>query len=342
MSVAPKPPRAGDGKKDYGFSSVSREVAARKFGSSNNIAGGSTALTGYLSIPCSSLQPFSLQKDSDFKQLSEEKFQDLVASIKMQGVIEAITVRPLPDDPERYEIISGHHRWRASKEAGNATVPAHVLQNCTDDEAIAIFTITNLMRRDNSIMDLVNGWWHYLKVTKYKKEDDIQQMILDGIITAEVVELAKKNNRTMRRYAKLHDLSDALLLLVDQKNLGIFAGEQLAYISLEKQEQLLPYKRVINDFEKAKKLRALAEGRYKNPDADDEILEWNDTNIQRILFPSDSKTDSLHPFNKKIAGVIRKHLPPSMYGKSPEIIDAALELYKKTHPEEFDEQNWTK
>lgn len=339
MSKSPRPPRAGDAGKNYGFDSVSPEIGASKFGTSNNITGGSTALTGYLNLPCSSLQPFSLHRGSDFKQYSEEKFQDLVTSIKMHGVLEAIIVRPLPDDPEQYEIISGHHRVKASKEAGIAKVPAHVLQNCTDDKAIAIFTITNLMRRDNSVRDLVNGWWHYLNITKYKREEDIQQMVRDGIISAEAIELVKKNNRTSRRYAKLHDLIEDLLLLADQKSLGIYAGEQLAYISPDKQEQLLPYKRLINDIEKAKKLRALAEGRYKSPSAGTggEIMEWNDANIQNILFPSNNKSNGLRPFNKKIAVVIRKHLPPTMYGRSPEIIDAALALYKETHPEEFEQ-----
>lgn len=72
--------------------------------------------------------------------------EDLAASIRAQGVVQPIVVRPLPGG-ERYEIIAGERRWRASQIAGLERIPA-VVREVPDQAAVAIALIENIQRED--------------------------------------------------------------------------------------------------------------------------------------------------------------------------------------------------
>ena len=80
-----------------------------------------------------------------------EALQDLANSIKSQGVIQPIVVRPVSStangQPLRYEIIAGERRWRAAQLAGLADIPA-VIRAVPDDAAIAMALIENIQRED--------------------------------------------------------------------------------------------------------------------------------------------------------------------------------------------------
>lgn len=74
---------------------------------------------------------------------------DLVASIKAQGIIQPLVVRPSSVKPDTYEIIAGERRWRAAQQAGLAEVPA-VARAISDRDALAIALVENLQREDLS------------------------------------------------------------------------------------------------------------------------------------------------------------------------------------------------
>jgi len=74
---------------------------------------------------------------------------DLVASIKAQGIIQPLVVRPSSVKPDTYEIIAGERRWRAAQQAGLAEVPA-VVRAISDRDALAIALVENLQREDLS------------------------------------------------------------------------------------------------------------------------------------------------------------------------------------------------
>jgi len=77
--------------------------------------------------------------------MSEEALQELADSIKAQGVVQPIVVRPIGEG--RYEIIAGERRWRASQRAGLHTIPA-VVRDIPDEAAIAIALIENIQREN--------------------------------------------------------------------------------------------------------------------------------------------------------------------------------------------------
>ena len=79
-------------------------------------------------IPLDKLIPFA---SHPFKLYSGQRFRDMVESIKENGVLIPIIVRPV--DESSYEILSGHNRTTGAKEAGLETVPAIIRNNLTDE-----------------------------------------------------------------------------------------------------------------------------------------------------------------------------------------------------------------
>ena len=82
------------------------------------------------------------------RKFVEKALEELAQSIKGQGLLQPILVRPLGDaQPGKYEIIAGERRWRASKLAGLVEVPV-VVRSFTDQETLAAALIENLQRED--------------------------------------------------------------------------------------------------------------------------------------------------------------------------------------------------
>jgi ParB family transcriptional regulator, chromosome partitioning protein len=99
-------------------------------------------------LPLDLLQRGKYQPRVDMRQ---ESLQELADSIKAQGIVQPIVVRPVDGaaagDSQRYEIIAGERRWRAAQLAGLATVPA-VIRRVPDEAAIAMSLIENIQREN--------------------------------------------------------------------------------------------------------------------------------------------------------------------------------------------------
>lgn len=98
--------------------------------------------TGMNEIPVDLIQPGRYQPRTHF---SEESISELADSIRAQGVMQPIVLRPIGDD--HYEIIAGERRWRASQRAGLEKVPA-VIRAVDDETALAMSLIENIQRED--------------------------------------------------------------------------------------------------------------------------------------------------------------------------------------------------
>jgi ParB family chromosome partitioning protein len=83
-------------------------------------------------------------------QVNEEQLAELAASIVANGVVQPILVRPLAEG--RFQLIAGERRWRASKIAGKATIPA-ILRQVSDEQAMEITIVENLQRADLNPME---------------------------------------------------------------------------------------------------------------------------------------------------------------------------------------------
>ena len=99
-------------------------------------------------LPLDLLQRGKYQPRIDMRQ---ETLQELADSIKAQGVVQPIVVRPVgtpaAGQSQRYEIIAGERRWRASQLAGLPDIPA-IIRHIPDEAAIAVALIENIQRED--------------------------------------------------------------------------------------------------------------------------------------------------------------------------------------------------
>jgi ParB family chromosome partitioning protein len=89
-------------------------------------------------------------KDHPFKLYKGQRFDDMVDSIKANGIYIPIIVRLINDKTGNYEILSGHNRVEASKAVGLDKIPAIIKENLSDEEAKLIVTETNLIQRSFS------------------------------------------------------------------------------------------------------------------------------------------------------------------------------------------------
>lgn len=116
--------------------------AAQAGGGSNDVASSIPAAETLRSLPIERIQRGRYQPRQDFR---EETLQELAASIRVQGIVQPVLVRPLGED--HYELIAGERRWRAAQLAGLREVPA-VIRDVPDQAAIAVALIENIQREN--------------------------------------------------------------------------------------------------------------------------------------------------------------------------------------------------
>ena len=106
-------------------------------------------------LPVERLRPGKYQPRT---HMDEESLAELAASIKSQGVMQPILVRAVDDTPgaERYEIVAGERRWRASKMAGLSEVPV-LIRRIPDEQALAMALIENIQRENLNPLEEAQG-----------------------------------------------------------------------------------------------------------------------------------------------------------------------------------------
>jgi ParB family chromosome partitioning protein len=132
-------------------------------------------------------------------------FDELVASIKKQGVIEPVIVRAL-NGSGSFELIAGERRFRASKEAGKESIPA-LVKDLTDDQAFDVMTIENLQREN---------------LTEYEEAKAFKLYVDRKGADKAVAELAERtgiNHRYIQRRVAVLSLPDYILTIWQENNL---------------------------------------------------------------------------------------------------------------------------
>ncbi|MDR3221702.1 MAG: ParB/RepB/Spo0J family partition protein [Candidatus Accumulibacter sp.] len=107
------------------------------------------------SLPVSSLQPGRYQPRT---RMDKESLEELAASIRAQGLMQPILVRPTSGGAgeERFEIVAGERRWRAAQMAGMSEVPA-LIREIPDEAALAMALIENIQREDLNPLEEAHG-----------------------------------------------------------------------------------------------------------------------------------------------------------------------------------------
>lgn len=159
------------------------------------------------------------------KHFDDAKMKELEGSIKGQGLVQAITVRPI--DGGKYEVVAGMRRYTASKNAGLKKIPAMVLE-LSDEQAILLSITENLERADLSPIEEAKSFQVYLGWD--------EQRYFEGRrprqdISALVQKLANKlpvSERTIRNRLSLLHLPDSLQTQIEQKTLEIKVAQAIS------------------------------------------------------------------------------------------------------------------
>lgn len=116
-------------------------------------------------LPISSLQPSDVQPRRIF---DDSALKSLAGSIKSQGVLQPLLVRPL--EGGKYEIIAGERRWRASQIAGLTDVPV-IIRELDDGKALEVALVENIQRADLNPIDEAAGYLRLVNEFNYTHED---------------------------------------------------------------------------------------------------------------------------------------------------------------------------
>lgn len=231
------------------------ETAVSKYMSEN---GDKCEINASPELPIEQLHP---SPKNHFRVEMDEAMDELIASIKLKGILVPLIVRPRIGGG--YEIMSGHRRHFAAARAGRTTVPV-VIMDVSDEDRDIIIADTNLQRPNIRISE--KAWAIRLKYDAIKRKTNGES--LNGILGApgapkmkSVEIIAEKMGlaeNTIKRYIRLTYLIDTLLDMVDENILPLKAGVQLSYLSEPVQRHVsdVMYAETIKiNEEKAKQLR---------------------------------------------------------------------------------------
>jgi len=203
-------------------------------------------------LPIGSLTEF---KEHPFKPYEGKRFDDMVESVKANGVITPIIVRKKGDG---YEILSGHNHVRAAKEAGLTEVPSVVREDVDDEQARLIVTLTNLQQRGfgelthSERSNVIKLTYDSLKRQGQRNDlinevdalvggkrllSDIRKKLSAKDAIAEQFGLTGNN---FAYYLRLNKLTKQLLDLLDEGGIDLSVAEKLTYLS--KDDQKIVYK----------------------------------------------------------------------------------------------------
>jgi len=193
---------------------------------------------GYQEISVDLLVPF---KDHPFAQYEGQRFADMVESVRANGVLVPIVVRP--SDDGSFEILSGHNRVAAAKEAGLETVPAVVREGLSDEEALFIVTETNLIQR--SFADMKHSE-RAIAIAKHydlmKKKPGYRSDLIGEIESMTHSPVANKSSMgklgeqyglskdTIHRYLRVSTLIPALKERLDDGEFALRVAVTLSYL----------------------------------------------------------------------------------------------------------------
>ena len=197
-------------------------------------------------------------KNHPFKVIDDEKMSELKESIKVNGILSPVLVRP--DGKGGYEMISGHRRMHAASMLGLDMIPA-IVKEMSDDEAVIVMVDSNVQReeilpseRAFSLKMKMDAMRRQGKRTDLDSTSDTEHRKLET--SAIVGEQIGMGQTQVKKYVRLTELIPGLLDLVDEKKIGIGMGADISYFDKEVQQWIYEY-RLENGFLKPEQIEAL-------------------------------------------------------------------------------------
>ena len=206
-----------------GLGALLGEATARQVAASAAAAATQTTAPGdeLLRLPLDLLQRGKYQPRLDMRP---ESLTELAASIKAQGIVQPIVVRPvgtpLPGASQRYEIIAGERRWRAAQQAGLAEIPA-IVRRVPDEAAVAMALIENIQRENLNPLEEARA---------------LERLVGDFDLTHQAAAEAVGRSRvTVTNLLRLLELADEVKTLVAERSIEM--GHARALLGLTNRRQ---------------------------------------------------------------------------------------------------------
>ena len=256
--------------------------------------------------------------DHPFKVRMDDDMRDLISSIKEQGLITPIILRPKDDG--RYEVVSGHRRKKACELAGHQEIKAEV-RDLTRDEAIIMMVDANLQRTE--ILPSEKAKAYKMRLDAMNRQGlrsdltfgPLGQKLQNINSREELAKYVPDSARQIQRYIRLNELIPELVQVVDDGRMGLRPAIEISYIGVDEQKMIskdIEFYDATPSHAQAKRMRVL----YNEGRLDREA-------INQIM--SEEKPNQKEKINLKYAEA-RKYIPSDVpYSKTPEYIMMVLQ-----------------
>lgn len=258
-----------------------------------------------------------------FKVLDDDKMETLVESIRENGILNPVIVRP--DQTGDYEMISGHRRLHAAGIVGLVKIPA-IVKEMSDDEAIIKMVDANIQREE--ILPSERAWSLKMKMDAIKRQGKRSDLTSDQngpkLSAVEVGESAGISSTQVKRYIRLTELIPEILDLVDQKKVQFTLAVDISYFDEQVQKWIYEYIKD-NGFLKPMQISALKE----QPNLAN-TTQYHVISILNGALPQKSSSAKVSLSEKKLD----KYFPPHYSAKQREdVIIQLLEQWSKEQAE---------
>ena len=226
-------------------------------------------------LKLSEVHPFHTFRPHPFKVRDDAKMQEIVASIRVNGVMVPGLARP-EKDGKGYEIVAGHRRTHGSELAGLEEMP-FIVREMTDHEAVQAMKDSN-KQRDGMLPSELAALLE-LEVEDIKHQGGRLKGVAEGDVGKRSVEIVgeahEMNYKKVMRYLRLNSLVPELLDKVDDKKMGFMPAVELSYIKPKNQRLIavsIDGEQASPSLAQAKRLRELDKEGKLNGDVIDGIL----------------------------------------------------------------------
>jgi ParB family chromosome partitioning protein len=236
------------------------------------------------SIPLNELHPF---QDHPFKVQNNEELERMIESIRKVGAITPALARPLPDGG--YELISGHRRLEACRQAGLETMPV-IVRDMTDDEAVITMVDANLQREH--ILPSEKAFAYKMKRDALTHQGSTSPQVGEKQLTVEKIGADGGDSKNqVLRYIRLTRLIPELLEMVDEGKIAFTPAVELSYLLPEEQKLLLAkieYNDCTPNLSQAQRLKELSNSGGFTAERLSEIMSEEKANQkERIKIPTE-------------------------------------------------------
>lgn len=261
--------------------------------------------------------------DHPFKVLIDEDMEQLVESIKRNGVMTPATVRQKEDG--RYELISGHRRKKACELAGLETLKCEV-KDLTRDEAIIVMVESNLQR--SVILPSEKAFAYKMRLEAMKRQagrppkenaSPMATNLQKGRSDMELGELVGESKDQIRRFIRLTELVPEILQMVDDRQIAFRPAVEISYLAEEQQYTLLEamgYNDATPSLAQAIKMKKYSQ----DGKLTDEVIQ----SIMEEEKPNQKEKPAFR--DERITKLIPKNVPK---GQETDFVVKALEYYNR-------------